>query len=80
MKCQIAAYIHITEILPPGGQGREACICCGRRSRIDEDGCGICDECLGPDAPTDVATDASVDLAEKSTAAEFVPPSQPRLG
>lgn len=26
-----------------------ACICCGRQALLDEDGCGICEECLAPD-------------------------------
>jgi hypothetical protein len=39
------------EILPPErvacGEGRVVCICCGQsRFSLEEDGCGICDECL----------------------------------
>ncbi|WP_200950894.1 hypothetical protein [Rhizobium sp. Root1220] len=40
------------EILPPDqkpcGVGEAACDCCGRRAVMDEDCCGICDECLSP--------------------------------
>ena len=42
------------EILPPkreisSGEGACSCLCCGRmRSVFDEDGCGICEECLAP--------------------------------
>jgi hypothetical protein len=39
------------EILPPEreGAGGAACLCCGRvRASLDEDGCGICEECLAP--------------------------------
>jgi len=42
------------EILPPDqedtcGEGVQTCLCCGRpRSFLDEDGCGICEECLAP--------------------------------
>ncbi len=41
------------EILPPEREGSceggDACLCCGRRqSMMDEDGCGICEECLAP--------------------------------
>ncbi|MGE7367875.1 hypothetical protein ACQKKX_02240 [Neorhizobium sp. NPDC001467] len=29
--------------------GGTVCLCCGRqRSMMDEDGCGICEECLAP--------------------------------
>jgi hypothetical protein len=37
-------------ILPAGREEREdnhICLCCQRASkRLDDDGCGICDECL----------------------------------
>ena len=40
------------EILPPGALFSDiehTCICCGRsKSILDEDGCGICEECLAP--------------------------------
>ncbi|MBW6425594.1 hypothetical protein KX729_29750 [Rhizobium sp. XQZ8] len=41
------------EILPPerelSSEGSAECLCCGRRQFImDEDGCGICEECLAP--------------------------------
>ncbi|MFJ6326893.1 MULTISPECIES: hypothetical protein [unclassified Rhizobium] len=42
------------EILPPErddlfDESSRTCLCCGRsRSFIDEDGCGICEECLAP--------------------------------
>lgn len=41
------------EILPPERErlceGGAACLCCGRRQpMMDEDGCGICEECLAP--------------------------------
>ncbi|MFP3546725.1 hypothetical protein SB748_25065 [Rhizobium sp. SIMBA_035] len=40
------------EILPPEpmfGDIEPTCICCGRsQSFLDEDGCGICEECLAP--------------------------------
>jgi hypothetical protein len=39
------------EILPPErqGAGGRACLCCGCvRTWLDEDGCGICEECLAP--------------------------------
>lgn len=42
------------EILPPKreelfGEVPQTCLCCGRpRSFLDEDGCGICEECLAP--------------------------------
>ncbi len=41
------------EIIPPKHSGDRAhtrtCICCQRPSElIDDDGCGICDECLAP--------------------------------
>lgn len=40
------------EILPPEkstcGAGEAACDCCGRRAVMDEDCCGICEECLSP--------------------------------
>ncbi|NNU63795.1 hypothetical protein G9X67_00610 [Rhizobium sp. WYCCWR 11152] len=44
---------HDGEILPPErGDDRDemsTCLCCGRpRSFLDEDGCGICEECLAP--------------------------------
>lgn len=44
------------EILPPERsdcrcEGALSCLCCGRtNSFIDEDGCGICEECLSPQA------------------------------
>lgn len=43
-----------TEILPPehgglNGKGARTCLCCGRsQSFLDDDGCGICEECLAP--------------------------------
>ncbi|MDG3578090.1 hypothetical protein P7F60_16970 [Rhizobium sp. YJ-22] len=42
------------EILPPEraagrGGGKMACLCCQReRQSMDDDGCGICDDCLRP--------------------------------
>jgi hypothetical protein len=39
------------EILAPEreGAGGVACLCCGCvRASLDEDGCGICEECLAP--------------------------------
>jgi hypothetical protein len=44
-------YERVIEIIPPEREDRSSedksiCLCCGRRSRLDEDGCGICDECL----------------------------------
>ncbi|MDM9644828.1 hypothetical protein [Rhizobium sp. S163] len=42
------------EILPPehddfDRDGPCNCLCCGRsQSFLDEDGCGICEECLAP--------------------------------
>lgn len=65
MNSRIVACVaadQLVEILPPERKGCRllevsACICCGHRSRIDEDGCGICDECLTPEAPTPVATE-----------------------
>lgn len=41
------------EIIPPKPSGAPAhariCLCCQRPSKwIDDDGCGICDECLAP--------------------------------
>jgi hypothetical protein len=42
------------EILPPehgdlNGEGARTCLCCGRSpSFLDDDGCGICEECLAP--------------------------------
>ncbi|MDP9839846.1 hypothetical protein J2T09_004626 [Neorhizobium huautlense] len=42
------------EILPPehaaGANGKaEPCLCCGCAHVVrDEDGCGICDQCLSP--------------------------------
>ncbi|ANL41436.1 hypothetical protein [Rhizobium phaseoli] len=45
---------HDIEIIPPRhgaffGAGAMTCLCC-RQSRlfIDEDACGICEECLAP--------------------------------
>jgi hypothetical protein len=33
---------------PPDEPEARACLCCRRKGRpMDEDGCGICDECLG---------------------------------
>lgn len=43
---------HEIEILPPKrdeclGHGAGTCLCCGRpRSFMDDDCCGICEECL----------------------------------
>jgi hypothetical protein len=56
MEDQIAvslAFDQIVEILPPEPDQHcldetRACLCCGRRSWTDEDGCGICEECLYP--------------------------------
>jgi hypothetical protein len=42
---------RVIEIIPPERSREEdtsTCLCCGRRSRMDEDGCGICEECLAP--------------------------------
>lgn len=44
---------HEIEILLPDrddfrSEGGTACRCCGSRSFLDQDGCGICDECLDP--------------------------------
>jgi len=41
------------EILPPegktcGGDEVSSCDCCGRRAVIEENCCGICEECLSP--------------------------------
>ncbi len=41
------------EILPPERDAcpngmMSRCDCCGRPTAIDEDGCGICEECLAP--------------------------------
>ena len=41
------------DILPPERnacpEGKEACCaCCGRPAKMDEDCCGICEECLSP--------------------------------
>jgi hypothetical protein len=40
------------EILPPEpktrASGLSSCDCCGRVAAIDEDCCGICEECLSP--------------------------------
>jgi len=42
------------EILPPehddvGRSAARTCLCCGRsQSFLDDDGCGICEECLAP--------------------------------
>lgn len=41
------------EILPPNSPTCElgetaVCGCCGRRAVMDEDCCGICEECLSP--------------------------------
>ena len=46
-------YERVVEIIPPQQVDRSredmsTCLCCGRRSRLDEDGCGICEECLAP--------------------------------
>jgi hypothetical protein len=46
-------YVRVAEIIPPEREDRaredtSPCLCCGRRSRMDEDGCGICEECLAP--------------------------------
>ena len=38
------------EIIPPERDDvrsvMEVCLCCGRRYRLDEDSCGICDDCI----------------------------------
>ena len=47
---------HLIEILPPEredccGTGTKTCSCCDRSrpaSAMDDDGCGICEECLRP--------------------------------
>jgi hypothetical protein len=44
---------HHAEILPPERcdclDDGAICLCCGRqRSVMDQDGCGICEECLAP--------------------------------
>ncbi len=42
---------RVIEIIPPERSREEdtsPCLCCGWRSRMDEDGCGICEECLAP--------------------------------
>jgi len=39
---------------------RGACICCGHRALMDEDGCGICDECLAPDEFLVVAAESEL--------------------
>lgn len=41
------------EILPPDRDGCQKgmmspCDCCGRSAAIDEDCCGLCEECLSP--------------------------------
>ena len=44
----------IVEVLPPGNEVRcgpdvVRCLCCGQarpRSWLDDDGCGICEECI----------------------------------
>lgn len=41
----------LTGIIPPETddaltEDRPSCLCCGCRSALDQDGCGICDECL----------------------------------
>ena len=41
------------EILPPNrnactDEGMSSCNCCGRRAVMDDDCCGICEECLSP--------------------------------
>jgi hypothetical protein len=40
------------EILPPEpttcAAGMSSCDCCGRDAVMDEDCCGICEECLSP--------------------------------
>lgn len=42
------------EILPPAHDdthhdGARSCLCCGRsQTFLDDDGCGICEECLAP--------------------------------
>lgn len=41
---------HEVQILRPEREdsqdGMEPCLCCGRRSFLDKDGCGICEECV----------------------------------
>lgn len=47
---------RVVEIIPPAPEKRIArstamCLCCRKRfpaSRMDVDGCGICEECLAP--------------------------------
>ena len=46
----------VIEILPPErsekpGEAVKICLCCRKRranAAMDDDGCGICDECLSP--------------------------------
>ncbi|RUM14201.1 hypothetical protein EFD56_26610 [Rhizobium phaseoli] len=45
--------VHDVEILPPEREDNKRagfqCLCCGRPAQaFDDDGCGICDECLAP--------------------------------
>jgi len=51
---ELATFCQI-EILPPTredvGMGSKTCLCCERirpASCMDEDGCGICEDCLSP--------------------------------
>ncbi len=47
---------RVIEIIPPAPEKRKArstamCLCCHKKfpaSRMDVDGCGICEECLAP--------------------------------
>lgn len=56
MEDDVLEMIAITEIeiLPPvpddtHHHGPRSCLCCGRtQSFLDDDGCGICEECLAP--------------------------------
>ncbi|TBY80911.1 hypothetical protein E0H33_15200 [Rhizobium leguminosarum bv. viciae] len=46
-------YAARTQIIPPkriypSYEGVAPCLCCGRPSKLDEDCCGICEECLSP--------------------------------
>ncbi len=53
-----AAADHEIEIIPPQrmtvrGRNTVTCLCCQQKrlaSCMDADGCGICEECLAPDA------------------------------
>ncbi|WLS07227.1 hypothetical protein Q9314_13665 [Shinella sumterensis] len=70
----------LVEILPPHRCGKAVpkaatCICCGRADQaIDDDGCGICDACIGAPAGPGVSplttadiTRSDLSLGEKTT-------------